>query len=178
MQNKGALKFLAIVLAIACLYQLSFTAVTGHVERKAREASGGDPIKEQVYLDSMKTQNVYNLGLVKYTYSECKAKELNLGLDLKGGMNVMLDISVEDVLRALSGNNHDAAFNAALAEARDMQKNSSDDYISLFERAYNQKNPTGSLATIFATYDLRETINANMTNRQVIDVLRKQSDDA
>lgn len=178
MQNKGALKFLAIVLAIACFYQLSFTIVTGHVERKAREASGGNPFLEQAYLDSMKTQNVYNLGLVKYTYSECKSKELNLGLDLKGGMNVMLDISVEDVLRALSGNKPDVAFNEALVEARNAQKNSSDDYITLFERAYNQKNPNGSLAAIFATYDLRESINANMSNREVIEVLRKQSDDA
>lgn len=178
MQNKGALKFLAIVLAIACFYQLSFTIVTGHVERKAREASGGNPFLEQAYLDSMKTKDVYNLGLVKYTYSECKSKELNLGLDLKGGMNVMLDISVEDVLRALSGHNPDVAFNAALVDARNSQKNSSDDYITLFERAYNKNNPNGSLATVFATYDLRESINANMSNSEIIEVLRKQSDDA
>ncbi len=107
MQNKGALKFLTIVLALACLYQLSFTFVTKSVEKEALEASHGDPAAEQRYLDSVKSQVVYNLGLVKYTYAECKSKELNLGLDLKGGMNVMLEISEEDILRSLSNNNPD-----------------------------------------------------------------------
>ena len=75
MQNKGALKFLTIVLTLACLYQLSFTFVTKSVEKEALEASGGDPLAEQRYLDSINSQVVYNLGLVKYTYAECKSKE-------------------------------------------------------------------------------------------------------
>ena len=90
MQNKGALKFLAIVLAIACAYQLSFTFVTRHVEKQAARYAAGDPVKEQNYLDSVKSQPVYNLGFVKFNYKECKEKEINLGLDLRGGMNVML----------------------------------------------------------------------------------------
>ena len=88
MQNKGALKFLAIVLAIACAYQLSFTFVTRHVEKQAARYAAGDPVKEQNYLDSVKSQPVYNLGFVKFNYKECKEKEINLGLDLRGGMNV------------------------------------------------------------------------------------------
>ena len=94
MQNKGALKFLAIALAIACAYQLSFTFVTRHVEKKAAEYAAGDAVKEQNYLDSIKSQTVYNLGFVKFNYKECKEKEINLGLDLRGGMSVMLEISV------------------------------------------------------------------------------------
>lgn len=110
MQNKGALKFLAIALAIACAYQLSFTFVTRHVEKKAAEYAAGDAVKEQNYLDSIKSQTVYNLGFVKFNYKECKEKEINLGLDLRGGMNVMLEISVEDVVRALSNDSKDSRF--------------------------------------------------------------------
>ena len=178
MQNKGALKFLAIVLALACLYQLSFTVVTRSVENKARKYAGGDANLEQLYLDSVKSEVVYNLGFVKYTYSECKDKEINLGLDLRGGMNVMLEISVEDVLRALSGNNPDPAFNQALAEAKQMQANSRDDYLTLFARAYSRIDPAGRLRSIFSTYDLREQIKPGMSNDEVIRVLRQQADDA
>ncbi|MFI3315335.1 MAG: protein translocase subunit SecDF [Rikenellaceae bacterium] len=177
MQNKGALKFLAIVLAIACLYQLSFTFVAKQVERQALESSDGNPIAEQAYLDSMKTQNVYNLGFIKYTYAEVKSKELNLGLDLKGGMNVMLEISVEDVLRALSGDSTDPIFNEAIVEARNASKTSGSDFLTLFANAYSAKDPSG-LARIYSTYDLRESVSSNMTNNQVIDVLRQQIDDA
>ena len=178
MQNKGALKFLTVVLALACLYQLSFTFVTQHVEKKAKEFAGGNEVAEQQYLDSMKTHTVYNLGLVKYTYSDCKEKELNLGLDLRGGMNVMLEISVQDVLKALSGNNPDPAFNKALAEAKAMQSNSREDYLTLFARAYAQQAPDGKLSAIFSTYDLRELVSPGMSNDEVIRVLRKQADDA
>ena len=178
MQNKNALKFLAIVFAMACLFQLSFTFVAGYVEREARKASGGDPRAEQAYLDSIKTENVYNLGIVEYTYAECRSKVINLGLDLKGGMNVMLEISVEEILRSLSDNNTDVAFNEALVAARTAQKTSGDDYITLFSREFEQKNPGGNLSTIFATYNLRESVKQGMSNNEVIEVLRKQSEDA
>ena len=138
MQNKGALKFLAIVLAIACAYQLSFTFVTRHVEKQAARYAAGDPVKEQNYLDSVKSQPVYNLGFVKFNYKECKEKEINLGLDLRGGMNVMLEISVEDVVRALSNDSKDPVFNQALAQAREAQKSSTSDYITLFASAYEK----------------------------------------
>ena len=108
MQSKGAIKLLAILLAIACIYQLSFSFKTRSVEKKAAAyaaAYDGDERseREQYYLDSVQNQPVYNLGFRKFTYKEIKEKELNLGLDLKGGMNVMLEIQVEDVVKSLAG---------------------------------------------------------------------------
>ncbi|MDE7356569.1 MAG: protein translocase subunit SecDF [Rikenellaceae bacterium] len=178
MQNKGALKFLTAVLALACLYQLSFTFVTKSVEKEALEASHGNPVAEQRYLDSIKSQVVYNLGFVKYTYSECKSKELNLGLDLKGGMNVMLEISEEDILRSLSNNNPDPAFNKALAEARVATRNSSSNYIDNFLSAYEKLDPTGRLAGIFSTIDMGDKISVGMSNAEVVKVLKEQAGDA
>lgn len=183
MQNKGALKLLVVLLTIACAYQLSFTFVTRSVEKKAATyASQFDPElyveKEQAYLDSMKTQTVYNLGFIKFTYKECKEKELNLGLDLKGGMNVMLEISVEDVIVALSNHSKDPAFNQAIAQAREAQKSSSDDFITLFARSYNQISGGVPLANIFNTPELRSEIKPTSTNEEVIKVLREQSDGA
>lgn len=178
MQNKGALKFLAIVLAIACAYQLSFTFVTRHVENQAARYAAGDPVKEQNYLDSVKSQPVYNLGFVKSNYKECKEKEINLGLDLRGGMNVMLEISVEDVIRALSNDSKDPIFNQALAQAREDQKNSTSDYITLFASAYEKLSNGGKLSYIFNTPELREVITPASTNEQVIAVLREQAESA
>ncbi len=178
MQNKGALKFLTIVLALACLYQLSFTFVTKSVEKEALEASHGDPAAEQRYLDSVKSQVVYNLGLVKYTYAECKSKELNLGLDLKGGMNVMLEISEEDILRSLSNNNPDPAFNKALAEARTASQNNGAGYIDNFLQAYEKAGPAGRLAGIFSTIEMGDKVTVGMSNDEVIKVLKEQASDA
>ena len=178
MQNKGALKFLAIVLAIACAYQLSFTFVTRHVENQAARYAAGDPVKEQNYLDSVKSQPVYNLGFVKFNYKECKEKEINFGLDLRGGMNVMLEISVEDVIRALSNDSKDPIFNQALAQAREDQKNSTSDYITLFASAYEKLSNGGKLSYIFNTPELREVITPASTNEQVIAVLREQAESA
>ncbi len=178
MQNKGALKVLAIVLAIACAYQLSFTFVTRHIEKQAARYAEGDPDKEQSYLDSVKSQTVYNLGFVKFNYKECKEKEINLGLDLRGGMNVMLEISVEDVVRALSNDSKDPTFNQALAQAREAQKSSTSDYITLFAAAYEKLSNGGKLCYIFNTPELREVITPASTNEQVIRVLREQAEGA
>ena len=123
MQSKGAIKLLAILLAIACIYQLSFSFKTRSVEKKAAAyaaAYDGDERseREQYYLDSVQNQPVYNLGFRKFTYKEIKEKELNLGLDLKGGMNVMLEIQVEDVVKSLAGDSkNDPAFIEAMAQA-------------------------------------------------------------
>ena len=123
MQSKGAIKLLADLLALACVYQLSFTFKTRSVEKKASEYAAQFPLDqqgeaEQHYLDSVQNLGVYNLGFKKFTYKECKEKELNLGLDLKGGMNVMLEVQVEDVVKALAGDSqHDPAFVGAIAEA-------------------------------------------------------------
>lgn len=178
MQNKGALKFLAIMLAIACAFQLSFSFVTRSVRKDAAKASGGNSAVEQAYLDSMKSQVVYNLGLVKYTYAECQEKEINLGLDLQGGMNITLEIAVEDVLKALSNHSTDPAFNQAMADAKKAMRNSTDDFITLFADAYRKVAPEGRLAAIFGTYELRGKITPESTNEQVIRVLRESSDAA
>lgn len=178
MQNKGALKFLAIMLAIACAFQLSFSFVTHSVRSDAAKIAAGNSAVEQAYLDSMKSQVVYNLGLVKYTYAECQEKEINLGLDLQGGMNITLEIAVEDVLTALSNNSTDPAFVQAMADAKKAMSNSTDDFITLFANAYRNVAPEGRLAAIFGTYELRNKITPESTNEQVIRVLRESCDAA
>lgn len=178
MQNKGALKFLAIMLAIACAFQLSFSFVTHSVRNDAAKIAAGNSAVEQAYLDSMKSQVVYNLGLVKYTYAECQEKEINLGLDLQGGMNITLEIAVEDVLTALSNNSTDPAFVQAMADAKKAMRNSTDDFITLFANAYRNVAPEGRLAAIFGTYELRNKITPESTNEQVIRVLRESCDAA
>ena len=179
MQNRGAIKAIAIILAIACAYQLSFTFVARNIEKKAARYAEGFPVelqqeRQQSYLDSIKSQKVY-LG---FTYKQVKEREINLGLDLKGGMNVMLEISVEDVVRALSNDSQDPIFNAALSQARSEQKNSAEDFITLFSRAYADLSGNAPLALIFNTQELREKITPTSTNEQVIRVLREEAESA
>ena len=176
MQNRGAIKAIAIILAIACAYQLSFTFVARNIEKKAARYAEGFPVelqqeRQQSYLDSIKSQKVF-LG---FTYKQVKEREINLGLDLKGGMNVMLEISVEDVVRALSNDSQDPIFNAALSQARSEQKNSAEDFITLFSRAYADLSGNAPLALIFNTQELREKITPTSTNEQVIRVLREEA---
>ena len=145
---------------------------------KAAQYAAGDAVKEQNYLDSIKSQTVYNLGFIKFNYKQCKEKEINLGLDLRGGMNVMLEISIEDVIRALSNDSKDPGFNQALAQAREEQKNSTKDYITLFAEAYEKISNGGRLSYIFNTPELREQITPNSTNAEVIKVLRSSAEGA
>ena len=105
MQSKGAVKLFAIILALVCIYQLSFTLVTKGVEKDAKSFANGNEIKEKSYLDSISSKGVYNLGVKNYSYQECKEREMNLGLDLKGGMNVTLEVSVADLVRSMAGQN-------------------------------------------------------------------------
>ena len=114
MQNKSFISLFAIVFAVVCLYQLSFTWIAKGVEKDAVEYSNGDELKEKAYLDSISSEPIYNIGVKNYTYNECKSREINLGLDLKGGMNVTLEVSVVDVIRAMSNYNKDESFNARL----------------------------------------------------------------
>lgn len=179
MQNRGAIKAIAIILAIACAYQLSFTFVARNIEKKAARYAEGFPVelqqeRQQSYLDSIKSQKVF-LG---FTYKQVKEREINLGLDLKGGMNVMLEISVEDVVRALSNDSQAPIFNAALSQARSEQKNSAEDFITLFSRAYADLSGNAPLALIFNTQELREKITPTSTNEQVIRVLREEAESA
>jgi SecD/SecF fusion protein len=123
MKSKGAIKFFAIALALVCLYQLSFTIVTSVIENKAEAYAGGNPEKKENYLDSMAHEPVYNLLLKNYTYSECKARELNLGLDLQGGMHVTLQVSIKDLLLELSNHNENKEFRQALRKAYKKYRN-------------------------------------------------------
>ena len=133
MRNRGMIRVFAIAMALVCVYQLLFTLKTWTVEKEARKFADGDYKVETQYLDSVSNEVIYNfLGLRKYTYKECKEREINLGLDLKGGMNVILEVSVSDVVRALSNYNPDPTFQQALARAAEIQITSQDDFITSF----------------------------------------------
>lgn len=179
MQNKGAIFTFAILLAAVCLYQLTFTFKAGQIERQAKEYAQGDPAKEFSYLDSISGEVVYNfLGLKKFTYKDVKELEINLGLDLKGGMNVTLEVSVVDVIRAMSNYNPDSTFNAAISRALEMQKNSTQDFVTLFGQAFQEIDPNAQLAAIFNTLELKDRVKFNSTNAEVLSVIREEADAA
>jgi len=203
MQNKGLIKFLTWAFVLVCLYQLSFTFVTSRVEKNAAKAadayvqsttaqnfintkSHGDALYAQTlkdsllvdrkaqYLDSMASEKVY-LG---YTYRQCQAREINLGLDLKGGMNVMLEVSTVDVVRALAGHTEDSVFNKAIDIAVATQKKTTNrDFVSLFYDAIRQVNPDVQLASYFNT-QLRDRIKLNDDNDAVIKVVKEEATSA
>lgn len=171
MQNKGFVRVFAILLVLVCSYYLSFSFVTRHYAKQAAVYANGNLDEEVRYLDSLSTEKVW-LG---YTLKECREKEINLGLDLKGGMNVILEINVADVLRSLSDNNPDPNFNAALDKARERQKTSAQkDYISLFVEEFRKLDPGVRLSAIFSTSGLREKISPQSTDEQVMSVLRSE----
>ena len=181
MQNKGVIKLLAVLLAIACVYQLSFSFATRRVEKKAAEYAATYPVElqdkmEQQYLDSIQNLPVYSLGIVDYTYKECQEKEINLGLDLKGGMNVMLEVQQGDVLKSLSDDSQDPKFLEALSLTSEQTRDGGD-YIAVFAKNYAQVSGGQPLALIFNTPSMKE-INANSTDEEVLKVLRAESDDA
>ncbi|NTW25211.1 MAG: protein translocase subunit SecDF, partial [Lentimicrobium sp.] len=200
MQNKGAIKFFAIALAIVCLFQLSFTFFSKRVESKARNYSLNEEAKSQAkqlangnaaleitlldsisksreryYLDSMSNQPVYNILVRKYTYQEVKERELNLGLDLKGGMNVTLEVSVVDIVRALSGYSTNPVFTQAIDKAVEKQRNSQSDFVTLFGESFNEIDPNAKLAAIFNTVELKDRVTFNSTNEEVIEVIRQET---
>ncbi len=179
MQNKGAILTLAILLAAVCLYQLSFTWKARQVEKDAAEYAQGNLERENAYLDSISGEVVYNfLGLKDFTFKDVKELELNLGLDLKGGMNVTLEVAVDELIRALSNNSQDSTFNAALARANEMQKESQEDFVTLFGEAFEEIDPNARLASVFLTLELRDEININSTNDEVMDVIREETNAA
>ncbi len=179
MQNKGAIKILAIAIALVSFYQLFFTYKTTSVEKAARQYAQGDPVKERNYLDSIGDKTVYNfLGLQKFTYKECKELELNLGLDLRGGMNVTMEVDVADVVKTLANHTSDPAFNQAIAEAQKMRKNSSKDFVTLFGEAFETIAPNQQLASpnIFGTIEMKEKIKIGASNKEVLDIIRKEAE--
>jgi SecD/SecF fusion protein len=206
MQNRGAIKFFAIAFALVCLFQLSFTYFTNQVEkdakiyanseamtRLAKKIANGNVLREQFvsdsikkewnefYLDSIKNEEIYNflyLGIKKYTYSECKDREINLGLDLKGGMNVTLEVKVQEIVKALSGNSDDPVFVQAIQLAKKKQRNSQADFVTLFGESFEEIDPNAKLAAIFTNVDLKEKIKYNSTNEEVLAVIREEADGA
>ncbi|MDD6253224.1 MAG: protein translocase subunit SecDF [Bacteroidales bacterium] len=200
MQSKGAIKFVAILLAVACIWQLSFTLVTSIQEKKASDYAQKtvDTFKQSAaysnlpetdkayyldslakksnrwYVDSISNEKVY----FRYTFKEVKAKEINLGLDLKGGMNVMLQVQLEDLVSALAGENKTPEFHNALALAKQRSVNSTDDFISLFAQAWKEVSGGQRLAQVFGTYDLSTRINAQSTDDEVIAVIRENAESA
>lgn len=175
MQNKGLVRIFALALTLVCIFYLSFTVVTSHYNTKAIEFAKGDKMKEFNYLDSLASEKVW-LG---YTLKECREKEIALGLDLKGGMNVTLEVSVADIIRSLSDFNTNANFNQALAKATELQKtNSQISYIDLFVKAYTQIDPQAKLATIFSTFELKDKISLTTSNADVVKVLKAEVDGA
>ncbi|MGE0566887.1 MAG: protein translocase subunit SecDF, partial [Bacteroidia bacterium] len=202
MQNKGAIKIFALLLTLACIFYLSFTWVTRSVEGEAaeyaesivngpkyqnfaKELSKGNVSKNQSivdslksalvdrYLDSMKNEVVYDIFIASYSYSECKKNELNLGLDLRGGMNVTLEVSVNEIIRSLSNGSTDVDFNKALDETqKNLGVKNNDDFVTLFEKTYKQISPNGKLAPIFQTVENKDKISYNSSNDEVIAFIR------
>jgi SecD/SecF fusion protein len=175
MKSKGAVKLFTIAMAVVSVFQLSFTWVTSRVENKAKEYANGDMAMERAYLDSVARIPVYNLGFKKYTYLECKERELNLGLDLQGGMNVTLEVSLSELVRALANNNPDAQFNQALQLANDRKMSSQKDFVTLFGEAYNEVAPGGKLSAIFASQTNKDRIKISSTNEEVLTYLREEA---
>ena len=200
MQSKNAIRFVAIMLAIACLWQLSFTAVTMKQENKAEKYAEAaveaaqqsaafakvsdadkafylDSIRKEEnrhYLDSISSEKIY----FGYTYKDVKSKEINLGLDLKGGMNVMLQVQLKDLVNALAGNSELPEFSKALALAQERSVNSRADFITLFAEAWEETANGTPLAQVFGTYEMRDKIGPESTNAEVIEVIRAEAESA
>ncbi|RHU24187.1 MULTISPECIES: protein translocase subunit SecDF [Parabacteroides] len=170
MQNKGFVKVFAVLLTLVCLFYLSFSFVTRYYNNKAAEYAGGDPSKESLYLDSLSTQKVW-LG---YTLKQCREMEISLGLDLKGGMNVVLELNVADVIRSLSNNNQDENFNKALDLAYARQATSQKDFIDLFAEEYKNLDNGARLSAVFSTFELKDKITPQSTDAQVVAVLKDE----
>ncbi len=174
MQNKGLVRILAVCLALICAFYLSFSLVVSHYDKQAKEYAAGDAAKEFFYLDSIASQKVW----FGYTLKECREKEINLGLDLKGGMNVTMEVSVPEILRALSGYNTSENFNAAIAAAQEKQKTSGEDFVTLFIESYKQLDPDAQLASVFSTFELKDKVSLTSTNDEVEKVIREEVDGA
>ena len=202
MRNKGAIRLFAILLALACAYYLMFTWVASGIEKDAEtysqnyvaaksvvdasKLSSSNPADQEgyldsvrfsrrnFYLDSLKKKPVYNLFITEYTYDDVKKRQLNLGLDLKGGMNVTLEVSVADIIRSLSNNSNDPTFTQALVRAQELQKTSSKDFVTLFGEEFHKINPNAKLAINFQTIELKGKVDFNTPDEEVLKFLRDE----
>ena len=171
MQNKGFVRVFAVLLTLVCLFYLSFSFVTRHYTNKAKEIANGDEQVERDYLDSLANEKVY---FGNWTLKDCREMEISLGLDLKGGMNVILEVSVPDVIKVLADNKPDEAFNQALSNAAQQAKTSQEDVITLFIREYHKLAPDATLAQLFATQQLKDKVTQQSTDADVEKVLREE----
>jgi SecD/SecF fusion protein len=188
MQNRGLVKIFAVLFGLVSIYQLSFTFKANQIESNAEEIAAqkfqNDPIKRSAeefrYLDSLSNKEVYNIGITSFTYDEVKDKAMNLGLDLKGGINVILEISVKDILKGLANNSKDPVFNKALDDASELQKDSQNTYVEDFFIAFEKIKGDKKLASpeIFANRTLSEEITFDMSDGDVKPIIQEKIDES
>ncbi|MGB1370589.1 MAG: protein translocase subunit SecDF [Flavobacteriaceae bacterium] len=192
MQNKGLVKLFALLFGLVSIYQLSFTFKANQIEDEAKQYAinkiaetetdydSKRSIERLNYLDSLKTQEVFNIGVAAYNYDEVKEKAMNLGLDLKGGINVILQISVKDILVGLANESKDPSFRRALSDAEELQKDSQNTYLEDFFTAFETIDPQAKLASpdIFANRTLSDEITFNMSNDEVKPILSAKIDES
>ena len=174
MQNKGLVITLAVCLALVSSFYLSFSFVTKYHDNKAVEYGQGDLAKQQRYLDSIASEKVW----FGYTLKECREKEINLGLDLKGGMNVTMEVSVKEILHVLSGHSNAEIYTQAIAKADEKQKNSGEDYLTLFFESFEEIDKNAKLASIFSTAELKGKVALDASNEDVKKVVTEEVDGA
>ncbi|RSK40604.1 protein translocase subunit SecDF [Mangrovimonas spongiae] len=180
MQNKGLVKLFAILFGLVSIYQLSFTFKANSVEDEAQTISNGNFEEERIYLDSLSSEKVFDLGFADYTYNEVKENAMNLGLDLKGGVSVILQVSVKDILKGLANYSKDPVFNKALNDATELQKNSQNTYLEDFFVAFDAIKGDKKLASpeIFANRTLSEEITFDMSDDQVKPIIETKIDES
>jgi len=177
MQNKGLIRTFAIIFGLICAYYLSFTWVNNKIEDDAEVYANGNTELKKNYLDSVANEPVANYLIANYTYSQVQDKALNLGLDLKGGINATLEVSVRDILSGLSNKSRNPIFNKALVDATAAQKNSDKNYLDLFFEAF-QKESNGTVKlsdpSIFGNKSLKDKINFTLTDEEVEPILKDE----
>ncbi|WP_299229646.1 protein translocase subunit SecDF [uncultured Psychroserpens sp.] len=187
MQNKGLVKLFAVLFGLVSIYQLSFTFKNNQIEKDAKiyaqsKFQNVNEINdaEVRYLDSISSKEAFDIGIATFTGKEVKEKSMNLGLDLKGGLNVILEISVKDILKGLANNTKDPAFNKALIDAEEIQKNAQESYLESFYDAWDAIKGDQKLASpdIFANRNLDDVININMTDDEVKKEIEKKVDES
>jgi SecD/SecF fusion protein len=197
MRGKGLITFFSIALILICIYQLSFNFVTNRIEKKAAtyaeaevlkgkpatNISDSDALKirsvRQSYLDSISNQNVFNIGIAKFTYQDCKDQQLNLGLDLQGGMNVVMQVGISDLIRALADNSNDPNFIKALQLTdKKVIAQPQADFVTLFGQSWNEVAPNGKLASIFATRNNQDRVKLTSTNEEVLSFIKTEASGA
>lgn len=183
MRNKGFVVVLAAVITALCIYYLSFTYVSQGIQKDAVEYARDETgtinlVKKQIYLDSVWNQPVYNLFGAEFTYKEIKENELSRGLDLQGGMHVVLEVSPADIIRGLSDNNSEPEFIEALRKAREMQKNSQERFSALFLTAYKETSSGKNLAPLFATASTRGRVSLADSDDQIMTFLNDEIESA